>query len=68
MSGLDRIRVPENRRWIASVITGVLTVMGLMVSSSWWAGAGWGRFAISFAVSLAISYAIAVIATRRKLR
>ncbi|EKE43518.1 hypothetical protein OCGS_2250 [Oceaniovalibus guishaninsula JLT2003] len=46
MSGLDRIRVPDDRRWLLNLMIGVLTVLALMVSASWWAGSA-GRFAIA---------------------
>ncbi|MBJ3763018.1 hypothetical protein ILP92_09710 [Maribius pontilimi] len=68
MSGLDRIRVPESKRWIASVIIGVATVMGLMVSASWWMAASFLHFIVAAVVSAAIGVAISVLFLRDKRR
>ena len=59
MSGLDRIRVPETKRWIASVIIGVSTIMGLMVSASWWMAGPWWQLLVAAAISGGIGYAVA---------
>lgn len=66
MSGLDKIRVPENRRWALNLMIAVLTVLGLMVSASWWTGST-GRFAIAAIASCLIGWALSV-ATLRRLR
>ena len=58
MSGLDRIRVPETKRWIASVIIGVATIMGLMVSASWWASGPWWQFVLSAIVSALVGVVV----------
>ncbi|SEM83912.1 hypothetical protein [Palleronia pelagia] len=68
MSGLDRIRVPESKRWIASVIIGVATVMGLFLSASWWMAGGLSRVVIAALVSAAVGWVVAFAFLRDRRR
>ena len=68
MSGLDRVRVPHDRRWIFALATVVLTVMGLMVSASWWAGAAGWRFPVALVVSVVVAAVIGLWAALRGTR
>ena len=64
MSGLDKIRVPDNRRWLLNLMIAVLTVLGLMISASWWMGSQ-GRFTIAAIVACLGAWALSVFIIRR---
>jgi hypothetical protein len=59
VSGLDRIRVPENRRWQFSMVVAVFVALGLMVSASWWSGEALWRFAAAAGGSAFIGWIVA---------
>ncbi|KAF0675036.1 hypothetical protein [Profundibacterium mesophilum] len=65
MSGLDRVKMPENRRWILSVVAAVVFIMCMMLSASWWVGAPISHLVIAAVVSLAIGLFVGMIAARR---
>ncbi len=59
MSGLDRIRVPENRRWQFTLAFAVTVFLCMMLAASWWAGAPVWRLAVAGAVSAAVGWVAA---------
>ncbi|KKM72471.1 hypothetical protein LCGC14_1420150, partial [marine sediment metagenome] len=61
---LDRVKMPDNRRWIFSVVAAVAFIMCMMLSASWWAGAPVSRLVIAAIVSLVLSLGAGAIAAR----
>ncbi len=56
MSGLDRIRVPENRRWQFTLAFAVIVVLCMMLGASWWMGAPAWRGAVALVISAAFGW------------
>ena len=64
MSGLDRLRVPDNKRWLLNVMIAVLTALALLVSAEWWVGSS-GRFTIAAVLACLGAWVVSALGIRK---
>lgn len=59
MSELDPLRAPKGQRWFFGLLCGVVTIMGLLITAEWWAGAEIWKGIVAAGLSVLVGVVLA---------